>query len=97
MCRWFIYTGIKIPIYDILYLPEHNILKQCYSPVYSPSYVHENPRDHHINIDGFGICIYNDSKVLTYKTTEHCWDDKNLISMINRLRTIITLLTALIK
>ena len=53
MCRWFIYTGIKIPIYDILYTPEHNILKQCYSPVYSPSYVHENPRDHHINIDGF--------------------------------------------
>ena len=87
MCRWFIYTGSKISIYDILYRPEHNILKQCYSPVYSPSYEQENPRDHHINIDGFGISIYDDSKVLTYKTTDHSWDDTNLLSLSKFLKS----------
>lgn len=90
MCRWFVYIGEKECLYNLLYKPEHNLLKQCYSQVYSPSETQENNRNCAINVDGFGIAIYNPEEggnPLIYKTTEHCWSDKNLLNLSKYLKT----------
>lgn len=80
MCRFFIYIGSYTCIYPFLYQHDHNLLRQCLSKVYSPSYIHENPRDHTINIDGFGIAIYNNmsDEPFVYKIVNRVWEDINL-------------------
>ena len=58
MCRWLCYTGDIINIYPILFDPSNSIFKQCYQNPYTPQIEKENPRDNAINVDGFGIGLY---------------------------------------
>ena len=79
MCRWMCYIGVDTNIYSLLYEPSNSIFKQCYLPPYTPQVDKENPRDNAINVDGFGIGLYQDKEVpFIYTSTNTPWSDINL-------------------
>ena len=79
MCRWLCYTGDIINIYPILYNPSNSIFKQCYQNPYTPQIDKENPRDNAINVDGFGIGLYQTKlEPFLYTSIKTPWSDVNL-------------------
>ncbi len=88
MCRFFIYIGRNTQIYPVLFEFEHNLLKQCLKKVYSPLLIN-NPRDHTINIDGFGIGIYGMDAALPliYRIVNRVWEDENLKNICKYLKS----------
>ena len=79
MCRFFCYIGESINIYNILYEYENSIFKQCYQLPYTPGIDIPNPRDNAINVDGFGIGIYqNTENPFIYTSIKTPWSDINL-------------------
>lgn len=79
MCRWLCYTGDIMNIYSILYNPSNSIFKQCYQNPHTPQIEKENPRDNAINVDGFGIGLYQTkSEPFLYTSTKTPWSDVNL-------------------
>ena len=72
------YYGDPIELYALLYLPENSLLKQCYQNPYTPG-IDNNPRDNPINVDGFGIGLYQSKKIpFIYTSTNTPWTDINL-------------------
>jgi glutamine amidotransferase len=79
MCRWFCYIGETTNIYNLLYNPSNAIFKQCYLNPYTPQITKENPRDNAINVDGFGIGLYqNKENPFIYSSVNTPWSDINL-------------------
>ena len=65
MCRWMCYYGTPIELYTLLYNPPNSLLKQCYQNPNTPG-IKNNPRDNPINVDGFGIGLYQSKKKTIY-------------------------------
>ena len=61
MCRFVIYIGNHRIIKNIVWLPEHSLIKQSFTQAYTPGCL-KNDRDHDINVDGFGIGWYDTDK-----------------------------------
>lgn len=79
MCRWMCYFGIDTNLYSLLYDPPNSIFKQCYHPPYTPTVDTENPRDNAINVDGFGIGLYQNKSIpFIYTSVKTPWSDINL-------------------
>lgn len=88
MCRWMCYIGIDTNIYQLLYEPSNSIFKQCYLPPYTPQVNKENPRDNAINVDGFGIGLYQEKEVpFIYTSTNTPWSDINLKRISNYMNS----------
>lgn len=79
MCRWFVYSGNKIKLDDILYKHNNSIIKQSYAKTYTPFLEEPNIRDHEINVDGFGIGWYIDNinNPCYYTSIKTPWSDFN--------------------
>jgi len=70
MCRWMAYAGGSIPLEDLLFLPEHNLIDQS---LLAKS--HETPT----NGDGFGVGWYgNREQPGVYRSVRPAWNDFNL-------------------
>ena len=96
MCRFTIVLNDKCfqlqEIKDMLWFLEHSIFKQCYKEPYTPN-EDFNSRNHHINLDGFGIGYfahdYVDKKYhpIIYKNVFPSWNDCNLMQMLPSIKT----------
>ena len=80
MCRWLIYFGENILLYDILYNGHNSIIKQSYKKIYTPFLEEPNIRDHERNADGFGIGWYynNFLEPCIYTSIKTPWSDINI-------------------
>ena len=94
MCRFFIYVGLLCNIKKLIWLPEHSQIKQSFTRAWVEEGGEHNPRDQDINVDGFGICSYDDEfysgefkKPLIYKCIKSMWGDKNFLELSDRLKT----------
>ena len=89
MCRLFIYKGDTELIKNLLWLPWHSLLKQSFREPFTPLTEYPNPRDHHINVDGFGLCWYkkNITTPCLYVNTMPPWNDRNLLNLSNYINT----------
>jgi len=94
MCRLFI---IKKKIYininyitNLLWFYENSIFKQSYKNPYTP-YDDNNPRNHIINLDGYGIGFFIDSIPKKYTNIIPSWNDKNLFQILPYIKTKILL------
>lgn len=88
MCRWMCYFGIDTNIYSLLYDPPNSIFKQCYNSPYTPTVEKENPRDNAINVDGFGIGLYQDNPFpFIYTSVKTPWSDVNLKRIAQYMNT----------
>ena len=88
MCRLFIYKGPKYKIKDLIWLPWNSILKQSFKEPYTPHQNIPNPRDHPINVDGFGMCWYcEENKACLYTNTMPPWNDFNLLNLTQYIET----------
>nr|QFG73951.1 MAG: hypothetical protein [Megaviridae environmental sample] len=75
MCRLFAYFGnVEKNLYELLVDEKHSIIKQTWRKPYDSN----NPRDHAINYDGYGVCAWIDDKVFLYKTPQPPTHDENL-------------------
>ena len=88
MCRLFIYKGTKHKLKELIWLPWNSILKQSFKEPYTPHQNVPNPRDHPINVDGFGICWYcEENKSCLYTNTMPPWNDFNLLNLTQYIET----------
>lgn len=88
MCRWFIYKGNEcIDIKTLLLRPNNSIFKQTFKKTYTPYVTQLNPRDHEINVDGFGVCWYDLNKVYSYKNSKPPWNDYNIINLSEYIKS----------
>lgn len=95
MCRFLIYFNPnKKPILlkNIIYDFNHSIINQAHSECYTPG-LEKNTLNADLNADGFGIGWYNtnDNKFYNYKNTQPIWNDENLISITNSIKSNIIL------
>ena len=83
MCRLFIYLGPHQTLKNIIWLPEKSIMKQSYQETYTPFLNQPNPRDHTINVDGFGIGWYQMSRKnpFLYRSSKSPWSDCNILNI----------------
>tara|TARA_B110000208_G_scaffold191728_1_gene259812 strand:+ start:6257 stop:7069 length:813 start_codon:yes stop_codon:yes gene_type:complete len=86
MCRWYIYIGKKINIYDIIYNNKHSIFKQSYQKKFTP-FIESNNRDNEVNVDGFGLGWYNNNVPYLYLSIKTPWTDLNLKNISKILET----------
>lgn len=71
MCRLLAYLGKQIPLYPLLYQPQHSLVVQSYQPREMISGV--------VNADGFGVGWYgSDGEAFSYRHTIPIWNDVNL-------------------
>lgn len=86
MCRLFIYKGKIECIKNLIWLPWNSLLKQSFKEPYTPQ-VNNNPRDHPLNVDGFGISLYikDKKKPCLYTNIIPPWNDRNLLKLSNFL------------
>ena len=56
MCRLLVYFGKNIYLNEIIYNPKHSIIKQSYTPAYTPK-IKKNILNSDLNLDGFG-CVF---------------------------------------
>ena len=89
MCRLFIYKGKEQLVKNLLWLPWHSLLKQSFREPYTPLTEFPNPRDHPINVDGFGVCWYKNSNTepCLYTNTVPPWNDRNLLKLSQYMNT----------
>lgn len=79
MCRWLIYSGNELDIKNLLWIPSNSIFKQTFKKTYTPNI--QNPRDHEINVDGFGVSWYYKGKLFVYKNNIPPWNDYNILNL----------------
>jgi len=92
MCRWFIYKGTLYPVKSLIYDPENALLKQTYNnPIRSTvlKFNEENPRDHRLNVDGYGMAWYVNEKKepYLYRKANAPWHDSNLNNLCEYIYT----------
>lgn len=79
MCRLLAYTGPPVVLDELLYKPEHSIIKQSY---------HAVEMDEPLNGDGFGIGWYNrevDPDPAVFSSVQPAWNNQNLQYMAPKL------------
>ena len=90
MCRLlFVLSNNNLTIKNIrnlLWFQNHSIFKQCYKEPYTP-YDENNPRNHSINLDGYGIGFYVDNIPKKYTNIIPSWNDINLFQIIPYIKT----------
>lgn len=90
MCRFLlILSKTYINTNDLnkyFWLLNNSIFKQCYNKSYTP-FDENNPRNHKINIDGYGIGFYNNNRPIIYKSIFPPWNDTNFFHMIPVIKT----------
>jgi predicted glutamine amidotransferase len=70
MCRWMVYMGEDVVLYDLLFGPKYSIIKQSLN-----SFEGAEPT----NGDGFGVGWYGNGDVpAQYRSVEPAWHDRNL-------------------
>jgi predicted glutamine amidotransferase len=70
MCRWLAYYGSPLPIYDLLYRPQHSLIDQS---------LHSQLGAETTNGDGFGIGWYGTGETPgVFHSVEPAWNDRNL-------------------
>jgi len=70
MCRWLAYSGGSIPLEDLLFKPQHNLIDQSMS---------SRSKDTPTNGDGFGVGWYGDREQPgLFRSTQPAWNDTNL-------------------
>ncbi len=79
MCRWLIYSGEELDIKNLLWIPPNSIFKQTFKKTFTPDIC--NPRDHEINVDGFGVSWYYKGKLFIYKNNIPPWNDYNILNL----------------
>ena len=95
MCRFLIYFNPnkdEIYLKDIIYDFDHSIIVQSYTESYTPG-LNKNSLNADLNADGFGIGWFNknDNKFYKYKNTQPIWNDENLLSITNNIKSNIIL------
>lgn len=94
MCRICIIikkTNINIDyLTKLLWFSEHSIFKQCYKNPYTPFDIN-NPRNHKINLDGYGIGFFAKDIPKKYTNIIPSWNDNNLFQIIPYIKTKILL------
>lgn len=81
MCRWLIYIGNKMSLYNILFEGHNSIIKQSYNKTFTPFLEQPNLRNHEINADGFGIGWYDKNISIDpciYVSIKTPWSDTNI-------------------
>jgi len=91
MCRLLLTVSTtEIPtatIQQYIWSEQHAMIKQCYKLPYTPNDT-DNPRNHHINLDGYGIGFYNDNNnPHIFTNTGQPWNDNNLQQLVPLIRT----------
>lgn len=79
MCRLLAYKGPPVILDDLLYKPEHSIIKQSY---------HAQEMDEPLNGDGFGIGWYArhiDSEPAVFASVRPAWNNQNLQYMTPKI------------
>jgi glutamine amidotransferase len=70
MCRWLAYSGNKIPLEELLFVPKHNLIDQSLS---------SRSKDTPTNGDGFGVGWYGERESPgLFKSVRPAWNDANL-------------------
>jgi predicted glutamine amidotransferase len=70
MCRWLAYSGGSIPLEELLFKPEHNLIDQSMS---------SRSKDTPTNGDGFGVGWYGDREQPgLFRSIQPAWNDTNL-------------------
>lgn len=70
MCRWMAYSGGRIPLEDLLFLPKHNLIDQS---------LLAKSRETPTNGDGFGVGWYGSREQPgVYRSVRPAWNDFNL-------------------
>ena len=70
MCRWLAYSGGSIPLEDLLFKPQHNLIDQSMS---------SRSKDTPTNGDGFGVGWYGDREQPgLFRSIQPAWNDTNL-------------------
>lgn len=95
MCRFLVYYNPEkepILLKKIIFDFEHSIIKQSYSESYTPG-LNYNKLNADLNADGFGIGWFNnlDKKFYKYKNIQPIWNDENLNSLANNIKSNIVL------
>lgn len=95
MCRFLIYFNPnkeEIYLKDIIYDFDHSIIKQSHTESYTPG-LDKNSLNADLNADGFGIGWFNanDNKFYKFKNTQPIWNDENLLSITNNIKSNIIL------
>lgn len=88
MCRLLVYFGKTIYLNEIIYNPEHSIIKQSYSPAYTPN-IKKNVLNSDLNLDGFGCgwWIPEKNNFFVYKSLKPIWNDTILNSIANSIKS----------
>ncbi|MFW8565520.1 class II glutamine amidotransferase [Orrella sp. 11846] len=85
MCRFLAYQGPEITVHDLLYAPEHSLIKQSYQ-------AHESDRP--LNADGFGLGWYSPDitpEPARFVSVTPAWNNMNLKSLASHIRTPVVL------
>jgi len=90
MCRFtFVVKDEKLSLEEIkgiLWFYDNSIFKQSYKNPYTPK-EDINPRNNHLNLDGYGIGWYADSTPIVYRNVIPSWNDVNLMHLLPSIRT----------
>ena len=79
MCRWLAYSGGTIPLEDLLFKPEHNLIDQSMS-----SRSKETPT----NGDGFGVGWYGKrERPGLFRSIRPAWNDANLRDLAGQIES----------
>ena len=83
MCRWLAYRGDPIRLDQVLLRPEHSLLLQSR---------HARESTFEVNADGFGVGWYTDlPEPGVYHDTRPAWNDRNLASLAEHIRSPVIL------
>ena len=88
MCRLLVYFGENTYLYNIIYNPPHNIIKQSYSLAYTPN-IEQNVLNTNLNLDGFGCGWWVPEKenFYFYKSLKSIWNDTLLNSISHSIKS----------
>ena len=79
MCRWLAYLGTPIYLDELLFKPEHSLIRQSLRARHSTVT---------INGDGFGVGWYGErAEPGLYRDLQPAWNDANLRSLAEQIRT----------
>ncbi len=79
MCRWLAYSGNRIPLEEMVLLPEHSLIDQSMSAKLTPKPT---------NGDGFGLGWYGrNGEPGVYRGVQPAWNDANLKDLAHHLES----------
>lgn len=82
MCRFLGYLGPPVSLHDLVFAPEHSLVRQSYAP--------RHQRHGRVNADGFGVGWYDRSirpEPARYRSDRPIWSDRSLPSMAGLVRS----------